>query len=136
MIQEENEHEERKRFNGTRRPISTFSTVWDNIIRNKAGLLSKEKIKNYNRFLLIKGPGFALRTEVRGGFNIHGTKYFEDAVLHQSYKPPVPLVGQTTCSLHEILTRLVITENAFRRQKVQEGLQHYIFFDLWWKTVL
>ena len=24
-----------------------------------------------------------LRTEVRGDFNIHGTKYFQDAVFHQ-----------------------------------------------------
>ena len=29
-------------------------------------------------------------------------------------KPPVPLVGQKTCSLHELLTRLVITENPFQ----------------------
>ena len=28
-------------------------------------------------------------------------------------KPPVPLVGQKTRALHEILTRLVITENTF-----------------------
>jgi hypothetical protein len=52
-----------------------------------------------------------LRTEVRGDFNIHGTKYFYDAVFHQKSKNyeveslPVP----------EILTRLVITENAFKR---------------------
>ena len=28
----------------------------------------------------------ALRTEVRSDFNIHGTKYFWDAVLHQKSK--------------------------------------------------
>ena len=27
-----------------------------------------------------------LRTEVRGDFNIHGTKYFYDAVFHQKSK--------------------------------------------------
>ena len=60
-----------------------------------------------------------LRTEVRGDFNIHGTKYFKDAVFHQKSKNydvvslPVPLVGQKTCALHEILSRLVSTENAF-----------------------
>ena len=27
-----------------------------------------------------------LRTEVRGDFNIHGTKYFQDAVFHQKSK--------------------------------------------------
>ena len=26
------------------------------------------------------------RTEVRGDFNIHGTKHFQDAVFHQKYK--------------------------------------------------
>ena len=57
-----------------------------------------------------------LRTKVRGDFNIHGTKYFYDAVFHQKSKNygvvslPVPLVGQKTCALHEILTRLVSTE--------------------------
>ena len=60
-----------------------------------------------------------LRTKVRGDFNIHGTKYFYNAVLHQKSKKyyvvslPVPLVGQNIRPLHEMLTRLVITENAF-----------------------
>ena len=60
-----------------------------------------------------------LRTEVRGDFNIHGTKYFYNAVLHQKSEKyyvvslPVPLVGQNIRPLHEMLTRLVITENAF-----------------------
>ena len=59
-----------------------------------------------------------LRTEVRGNFNIHGTKYFYDSVFHQKSKNydvvslPVSLGGQKTCPLDEMLTRLVITENA------------------------
>ena len=41
-----------------------------------------------------------LRAEVRGNFNIHGTKYFYNAVFHQKSKKydvvslPLPLVGQ------------------------------------------
>ena len=37
-----------------------------------------------------------LRTEVRGDFNIHGTKYFYDTVFHQNSKncDVVILVGQ------------------------------------------
>jgi hypothetical protein len=60
-----------------------------------------------------------LRTEVRGDFNIHGTKFFDNAVFHQKSKKydvvslPVPLVGQKTCPPREILTWLFITENAF-----------------------
>ena len=60
----------------------------------------------------------ALRTEVRGDFNIHGTKFFYNAVFHQKLNKydvvslPVPLVGQKTCSPCEILTWLFITENA------------------------
>ena len=61
-----------------------------------------------------------LRREVRGDFNIHGTKYFfKDAVFHQKSKNydvislTVPLVGQKTCPLHEMLTQLVITEIVF-----------------------
>ena len=53
----------------------------------------------------------SLRTEVRGDFNFHGTKW--------CCKPPVLLVGQKNCPLHEMLTRLVITENAFF-----DGKQH------------
>ena len=49
----------------------------------------------------------SLRTEVRGDFNFHGTKW--------CCKPPVLLVGQKNCPLHEMLTRLVITENAFQQ---------------------
>ena len=30
-----------------------------------------------------------LRTKVRGDFNIHGTKYFQDAVFHQKSKNDV-----------------------------------------------
>ena len=60
-----------------------------------------------------------LRTEVRGDFNIHGTKYFYNAVFHHKSKKydvvslSVPLVGHKTRPLHEMLTRLVIIENAF-----------------------
>ena len=62
-----------------------------------------------------------LRTEVRSDFNIHGTKYFYDAVFHQKSKDydvvslPVHMVGQKICPLHEILRWLFITENAFGR---------------------
>ena len=54
-------------------------------------------------------------------FKIRGTKYFYDAVFHQKLKKydvvslPVPLVGQKTRPLHEMLTRLVIIENDFLR---------------------
>ena len=60
-----------------------------------------------------------LRTKVRGDFNIHGTRNFYVAVFHQKSKNydvvslHLPLVGQKTHPLHEMLTRLVITENAF-----------------------
>ena len=59
----------------------------------------------------------SLRTEVRGDFKIHGTKYFQDAVFHQKSKIYDVLsllylwLAQKTCPLHEILTQLVITEN-------------------------
>ena len=61
-----------------------------------------------------------LRTEVRGDFNIHGTKFFYNAVFHQKSNKydvvslPVPLVGQKTCPPREILTWLFITEKLFR----------------------
>ena len=59
-----------------------------------------------------------LRTEVRGDFNIHGTKFFYNAVFYLKSNKydvvilPVPLVGQKTCPPREILTWLFITENA------------------------
>ena len=62
-----------------------------------------------------------LRTEVRGDFNIHGTKFFYNAVFHQKSKKydvvslPVHLVGQKTRPPREILTWLFITEDPFRR---------------------
>ena len=62
-----------------------------------------------------------LRTEIRGDFNIHGTKFFHNAVFHQKSKKydvvslPVPLVGQKTRPPREILTWLFITEDPFRR---------------------
>ena len=62
-----------------------------------------------------------LRTEVRGDFNIHGTKYFQYAVFLQKSKihDVVSLLNlwwaKKTCSLHEILTQPVITENTFFR---------------------
>ena len=55
-------------------------------------------------------------------FKIRGTKYFYDAVFHQKLKKydvvslPVPLVGQKTRPLHEMLTQLVNAENAFQRR--------------------
>ena len=70
---------------------------------------------------VYKRYNFTLRTEVSGDFNIHGTKYFRmlNSIKNRKQiwccKPPVPLVGQTTCPLHEILTWLVITENAWKR---------------------
>ena len=62
-----------------------------------------------------------LKTEVRGDFKIHQTICFYNAVFHQKSKNydvvrlPVPLVGQTTRPLREILTWLVINEINFRR---------------------
>ena len=57
-----------------------------------------------------------LRTEVRGDFNPRNQIFlgccFPSKIRNLwCCKPPVPLVGQTTRSLDEILTRLVITEN-------------------------
>ena len=54
---------------------------------------------------------------VRGDFNIHGTKNFQDAVFLQKSNiyDVVSFLNlwwtKKTCSLHEILTQLVITEN-------------------------
>ena len=58
-----------------------------------------------------------LRIEVRDDFNIHGTNYFQYAVFLQKSKnhDVVSLLNlwwaKKPCSLHEILTQLVITEN-------------------------
>ena len=58
-----------------------------------------------------------LRQVVRGNFNIHRTKKFQDAVFHQKSKIYDDLsllylwLAKKTRALHEILTRLVITEN-------------------------
>ena len=35
------------------------------------------------KFQRFKTLAYFLRTEVRGDFNFHGTKYFQDAVLHK-----------------------------------------------------
>ena len=62
-----------------------------------------------------------LRTEVKGDFNIQGTKYFQYAVFLEKSKihDVVSLLNlwraKKTCSLHEILTQPVITENTFFR---------------------
>ena len=54
-----------------------------------------------------------LRTEVRGDFNIHGTKNFHNAVFHQKSKNYDVLsllylwLATKTCSPREILTWLV-----------------------------
>ena len=42
----------------------------------------------------------------------HGPCYYHWNEIFAGVKPPVPLVGQKTYHLHEILTQLVITENA------------------------
>ena len=58
---------------------------------------------------------FHLRTEVTGDFNIHGTRIFRMLFSIKNKKkydvviPSVPLVGQKTCAIHEILSRLAIT---------------------------
>ena len=74
----------------------------------------------YSPLLILKGQGIKnspLRTEDRGDFNIHGTKNFQYAVFLQKSKihDVVSLLNlwwtKKTCSLHEILTQLVITEN-------------------------
>ena len=57
-----------------------------------------------------------LRTEVRGDFNIHGTKYFQYAVFLQKSNiyDVLSLLNlwwaKKTCSPREILTQLFITE--------------------------
>ena len=64
---------------------------------------------------------YALRTEVRGDFNIHGTKNFQNAVFLQKSNiyDVVSLLNlwwtKKTCSPHEILTQLASTENTFFR---------------------
>ena len=86
------------------------------------GLFKKSMVKlsiNCAGVFRVYAINASLRTEIRGDFNIHGTKYFQDAVFHQKFKNydvvslPVPLVVQKTHPLHEIQTWLVITENAF-----------------------
>ena len=56
------------------------------------------------------------RTEIKGDFNIHGTKYHQDAVFHQQSKiydfVNTCTFGWLTRCLHETLTQLVITEIA------------------------
>ena len=112
-----------------------------NLGEDKGGLLGSKKDKYKVSSLLNKAqPNFgssaafscqfcqALRYQNRSKglvchyINIdtmHGTKYFQDAVFHQKSKiyDVVSLLDLQlaikTCSLHEILTNLVITENAF-----------------------
>ena len=87
--------------------------------RKKAGEESFEEIPFCANFEFKDFK--VLRTEVRGDFNIHGTKFFHNAVFHQKSKKydvvslPVPLVGQKTRPPREILTWLFITEDPFRR---------------------
>ena len=77
-----------------------------------------------------------LRTEVRGDFDIHGTKFFQDAVFLQKSNiyDVVSLLNlwwtKKTCSLHEILTWLVITEKT-ENTKGAGGLQNHkiLIFD-------
>ena len=45
-----------------------------------------DKIKNLHQFSEKNLNKRALRTVVRGNFNIHGTKNFQDAVFHQKSK--------------------------------------------------
>ena len=72
--------------------------------------------EKFNVYLPFKKKDF-LRTEVRGDFHIHGTKYFQYAVFLQKSKihDVVSLLNlwwaKKTWSLHEILTPLVTTEN-------------------------
>ena len=53
------------------------------------GLVSEKKVEQENHHFIIICACVTqslLRTEVRGDFNIHGTKYFYDAVFHQKSK--------------------------------------------------
>ena len=62
----------------------------------------------------------SLWTEIRGDFKIHGCCFPSKIKNLWCYKPLVPLVGQKTCALNEILTRLVINENAFSQRIICE----------------
>ena len=59
-----------------------------------------------------------------GDFNIHGTKFFYNAVFHQKSKKydnvslPVHLVGQKTRPPHEILTSTLTS--ALKQLKYQD----------------
>ena len=69
--------------------------------------LSSYTVKEFEHFMSwLSFAPFYLRTEVRGDFNIHGTKYFQDAVFHQKYilfKASLPQVGKKKpSSLHGI----------------------------------
>ena len=59
-------------------------------------------------------------------FNIHGTKYFKDAVFHQA---SCTFGWPKTRSLHEILTRLVITEKPLSGIFSSSSCHFYRIFD-------
>ena len=64
-------------------------------------------------------PAFKhLRTKVRGDFDIHGTKYFQDVVFHQKSKKydVVSLLFLWWAKKPVLSMLLVITENAFGRR--------------------
>ena len=64
----------------------------------------------------VKGLKHFLRIEVRGDFKIHGSKYFyQKSKIYDVVSLLYLWWAQKTRPLHEILTRLVIIENAFIR---------------------
>jgi hypothetical protein len=61
---------------------------------------------------------FCLRTEVRGDFNIHGTKYFQDAVFQQESKK---------YDVVSLLYLWLAKKPVFGQPKVQEAYNIIIF---------
>ena len=74
-----------------------FRHSWKSYVDSIWAILPR--LEGQNIFSLW-GKSMDLRTEVRGDFNIHGTKYFHSAVFHLKSKKydvvslPVPFLGQ------------------------------------------
>ena len=121
------------------------------------GLVSEKKVEQENHHFIIICACVTqslLRTEVRGDFNIHGTKYFYDAVFHQKSKKcviisllylwlakkPVLYMKYWQGWLLLIMAFSVITCQYFMERTGCLAHQRYRrlttsqFFYFWWKT--
>ena len=82
---------------------------------------AKDHLKEPSRPWVFKAPGFQVPGCLLKSGVIYATKYFLGCCFPSKIenlwccKPPLPLIGQKTCSLREFLKRMVITENTFSR---------------------